>query len=99
MTKHPKKKVTGNPEMEATMTPLEQVVGFKVAEETYDLLNFREQLIVDLLCAGLNQAQIGQIFEVSQPSISASVRRIRVKLALSRFKVILDAREYYRGNR
>jgi DNA-binding NarL/FixJ family response regulator len=74
------------------ITPLEHVVGFKVAEETYDLLSFREQLIVDLLCAGYTHAEVGMVFNVSQPSISSSVRRLRFKLARSKLQIVLQAR-------
>ena len=86
-------------EMYADITPLEKVVGFNVAEETYDLLNFREQLILDLLCAGFTHAEIGDIFDVSQPSISSSVRRLRFKLADGKLQMVLQARELYREGR
>ena len=81
-----------NNDMFAEITPLEKAVGFLVAEETYDLLTFREQLIVDLLCAGYTHAQIGQVFDVSQPSVSSSVRRLRFKLADGKLQMILEAR-------
>lgn len=80
-------------DMQNTITPLESAVGFLVAEETYDLLTLREQLIVDLLCAGWTHAQIGSVFDVSQPSISSSVRRLRFKLADGKLRMILDARQ------
>lgn len=86
-------------EMFAEITPLEKVVGFNVAEETYDLLSFREQLILDMLCAGFTHAEIGNVFDVSQPSISSSVRRLRFKLADSKLKMVLDARALYREGR
>jgi DNA-binding NarL/FixJ family response regulator len=79
-------------DMFKTITPLEQAVGFLVAEETYDLLTLREQLIVDLLCAGWTHAEIGSVFDVSQPSISSSVRRLRFKLADGKLRLILEAR-------
>lgn len=79
-------------DMQNTITPLEAAVGFLVAEETYDLLTLREQLIVDLLCAGWTHAEIGTVFDVSQPSISSSVRRLRFKLADGKLRMILDAR-------
>lgn len=85
--------------MFAEITPLERVVGFNVAEETYDLLSFREQLILDMLCAGFTHAEIGNVFDVSQPSISSSVRRLRFKLADSKLKMVLDARTLYREGR
>jgi DNA-binding NarL/FixJ family response regulator len=79
-------------DMQHSITPLEAAVGFLVAEETYDLLTIREQLIVDLLCAGWTHAEIGSVFDVSQPSISSSVRRLRFKLADGKLRMILDAR-------
>jgi len=79
-------------DMQNVITPLESAVGFLVAEETYDLLTLREQLIVDLLCAGWTHAEIGTVFDVSQPSISSSVRRLRFKLADGKLRLILDAR-------
>lgn len=82
--------------MFGTITPLEVAVGLDVAEEAYDLLNLREQLVVDLLCAGYTHAEIGKVFNVSQPSISSSVRRIRFKLADSKLKMVLETRLFYR---
>lgn len=80
----------------ADITPLESVVGFKIAEVTYDSLNFRDQLIIDLLCAGWNQADIGLLFGVSQPGIAGCIRRIRFKLAQSTLKISLELRQNYR---
>ena len=79
--------------------PLERVVGFAVAEATYDLLNLREQLIIDLLAAEWTQTQIAQLFCVSQPSIASSVRRIRFKLADKQLRMVLDARMHFRETR
>ncbi len=81
------------------ITPLERAVGFMVAEETYDELSIREQLIVDLLCAGWTHAEIGHIFNVSQPSISSSVRRLRYKLADGKLYMILQSRQIYNEGR
>ena len=85
-------------EMRTNRTPLERVVGFETAEETYDLLGFREQLIVDLLIIGWNQAQIADLFGVKAPSISSSVRRIRVKLADSQLRMIMESRVHFRDD-
>lgn len=86
-------------DMYSEITPLEKAVGFSVAEETYDLLTFREQLIVDLLCAGYTHAEIGSVFDVSQPSISSSVRRLRFKLADGKLQMILEARQMLKEGR
>lgn len=77
-------------------SPLGAIVGFDVAEETYDLLTFREQLVIDLLVCGFSQSDIAKVFSVSQPSVSSSVRRIRVKLADSKLKMVLDLRQDFR---
>lgn len=76
----------------AKQTPLEVIFGFQVAEETYDLLNEREQIMIDLLCAGWNQTHIALLFDISQPSVSSAIRRIRFKLANTRMRLILETR-------
>lgn len=80
----------------AVQTPLGSIVGFDVAEETYDLLNIREQIVIDLLVCGFTQSDIAAVFGVSQPSVSSSIRRIRVKLAESKLKTVLDLRVEFR---
>lgn len=80
----------------APPTPLEMVMGFKVAEETYDKLHPRDQIIVDLLCMGFTQEEIGKLFGISQPYVCAIVRRIRSALAQSSLKMILDFRQDFR---
>lgn len=77
-------------------TPLERIIGFKAAEGTYDLLSLREQLILDLLIAGWRHSDIGGLFDITAESITVALRRIRVKLAHSTLKVILDARIAFR---
>ena len=76
----------------AVHTPLEKILGVPVAEETYDLLSLREQIILDLLIVGWHQADIAALFNVRAPSIASSVRRMRFKLADSKLKMILDSR-------
>ena len=76
----------------ATQTPLEKILGIECAEETYGLLNLREQLILDLLIVGWTQSAIAVYFNVRAPSIASSVRRMRFKLANSKLKLILDSR-------
>lgn len=80
----------------AVQTPLEKILGIECAEETYDLLSFREQLILDLLIVGWSQAQIAIYFKVKAPSIASSVRRMRFKLAHSKLRMILDSRQMRR---
>ena len=74
------------------MTPIQRVLGFEAAEELYDTMPMREQLIVDLLMAGWNQTQIAQALDVSQSTISVSHKRIRYHLANSKLRVILESR-------
>lgn len=85
-----------NKDVFCKQSPLEKVAGFKIAEATYDLLTFREQLVIDLLICGFTQSDIAKIFEVSQPSISSTVRRIRIKLADGKLFMVLDSRLEYR---
>lgn len=72
------------------------VVGFDVAEEAYDRLTFREQIVIDLLIEGFSHKQIAHVFGVTQPTITGTVRRIRTKLASSKLKMVLDARQEFR---
>lgn len=80
----------------ASATPLQKVLGFDAAEETYDLLDFREQLIVDLRIAGWSQQEIGDVLGLSQGWISIIFRRIRFKLADSNLRQTLEIRQHYR---
>lgn len=81
----------------AVQTPLEKILGIECAEETYDLLSFREQLILDLLIVGWTQAEIAVYFQVRSPSIASSVRRMRFKLANSKLRMVLDSRQMRRN--
>jgi len=74
------------------MMPLEQAVGFKVAEETYDLLPLKHQLVLDLIIAGWNQSQIARCLGVSQSTISLTHKRIRYTLANSKLRLMLESR-------
>lgn len=77
-------------------TPLEKVVGFEVAEELYDLLDINEQLILDLKIMGVTEHDIGEILGVSQSTVNVLHRQIRVKLADSKLRLILETRQYFR---
>lgn len=77
-------------------TPLQRVLGFEVAEETYDLLDFREQLILDLRIEGWSQEEIGDILGLSQGWVSIIFKRIRFKLATSELRRTLEVRAYYK---
>lgn len=79
-------------------TPLQRVLGFEAAEETYDLLDFREQLIVDLRIEGWSQHEIGEALGLSQGWVSIIFRRIRFKLADSNLRQTLEIRQHYKEN-
>jgi DNA-binding NarL/FixJ family response regulator len=80
----------------AKNTPLQRVLGFEAAEDTYDLLDFREQLIIDLRIEGWSQHEIGAALGLSQGWVSIIFRRIRFKLADSNLRRTLDTRQFYR---
>lgn len=75
-----------------TLTPMEQVLGIAGAEDVYGVLNLREQVVVDLLIAGWNQTEIGEVFQRSQWTINQEVRRIRFKLANTKLRLIAESR-------
>lgn len=77
-------------------TPLQRVLGFEAAEETYDLLDFREQLILDLRIEGWSQHEIGEALGLSQGWVSIIFRRIRFKLADSNLRRTLELRQHYK---
>ena len=80
----------------AVQTPLEKIIGIKCAEETYDQLNIREQVILDLLIVGWTQGDIAAFFEVKPPNISSSLRRIRYRLANGKLHQTLQLRQIMR---
>lgn len=82
---------------QSPLTPLEKAVGIKVAEETYDELSISEQVIVDLLVDQWTHKQIGFVFGLAQPTITAWIRRIRTRLAISTLRLTLDVRATYKN--
>ena len=77
-------------------TPLEKILGFDVSEEIYDMLDFDEQLMIDLLIVGWSQANIALLLGTKQPNINKSVRRIRFKLGDSKLRQHLEIRQEMR---
>ncbi len=77
-------------------TPLQKLLGFEAAEETYDLLDFREQLIVDLRIEGWTHEDIGHALGLSQGWVSIIFKRIRFKLAESNLRRTLEIRQHYK---
>lgn len=78
------------------MTPLQRVVGFDVAEETYDLLPELSQVILDLKIEGWNDSDIARVLGMPRVTVIDMFRRARHFLANSKMKMILEARIYYR---
>ena len=81
-----------------TVTPLERAVGFAVSEKTYDLLNFTEQLMVDLKIEGFEDITIAQLFGWDARMVVKTMRSIRTKLAMSELKFHLEMKVYYKEN-
>lgn len=77
-------------------TPLAYVVGFNTAEETYDKLTLKEQLIIDLLILDWKQSDIAEVMECSRHNVFMLVHSIRVKLANEKLRQILEMRAEYR---
>lgn len=93
----PRKSAAANLPLEhEAPTPLASVVGFNVAEETYDCLTMREQLIVDLLILDWKQSDVAEVMEISRHEVFMRVHSIRVKLANSKLRDILEMRNEYR---
>lgn len=93
----PRKSAAANLPLEhEAPTPLAMVIGFNVAEETYDRLTLREQLILDLLILDWKQTDIADVMEVSRHEVFMRVHSIRVKLANSKLRDILEMRGEYR---
>lgn len=78
------------------MTPLQRVVGFDVAEETYDLLPLTAQIILDLKIEGYNDSDIARVLGIPRVTAIDMFRRARSLLAESKMKMVLESRVYYR---
>ncbi len=77
-------------------TPLQRIIGSLAAEADYDLLDFREQLIIDLLLDDWTQTDIGFVMGVSQGWVSICFHRIRFKMAKSYLRRTLEIRSHYK---
>lgn len=78
------------------MTPLQRIVGFDVAEETYDGLPFLTQIILDLKIEGYNDSDIARVLGMPRVTVIDTFRRARSFLANSKMKLVLETRVYYR---
>lgn len=89
----------GNPVQDnkpSPLTPLQSILGFDAAEELYDLLDLREQIIIDLKIAGWSQHEIGETLGLSQGWVSILFRRSRYKLANSKLLHTLEIRQHFK---
>jgi len=77
-------------------TPLQRLVGFEVAEETYDMLPFTAQIILDLKIEGWNDSDIARALNIPRVTCIDIFRRARYFLADSNMKKVLESRVYYR---
>lgn len=75
------------------VTPLQSVVGFNAAEEIYDELDFRDQLILDLMMCGWPQQAVAKLFGMSQGTLSVTFKGIRLKLANTTLMMKIQARQ------
>lgn len=80
----------------AGSTPLQRILGMTAAEQDYDKLDFREQLIIDLMICGYTQEEIGNVLNLSQGWVSIIFRRIRFKMADSQLRQTLEIRQHMR---
>jgi DNA-binding NarL/FixJ family response regulator len=78
-------------------SPLAILVGFEVANELYDLLSLREQIVLDLLIENCSQSEIARVLGLGKTSISVTVQSIRIKLAKSKLHDLLETRATYRS--
>lgn len=79
-------------------TPLQRVVGFEVAEETYDLLPLFAQLILDCKIEGYTEQDIAAALGLAQSTVNDTFKRARYALLKSKLRLILESRLYYREN-
>lgn len=77
-------------------TPLQTILGFDAAEEVYDTLDLREQLIIDLKIAGWSQHEIGECLGLSQGWVSILFRRARYTLANSKLIQTIEVRQHFK---
>lgn len=77
-------------------TPLQNLLGFDVAEEVYDQLPFLVQIILDLKIEGWNDSDIARGLGMPRVTVIDTFRRARHTLIKSKLKLVLDTRVYYR---
>ena len=77
-------------------TPLQKVLGFEVAEEIYDMLPLRAQLIIDLKIEGYTTREIAQALDIGQMTVQDTFIKARHSLLRSKMHLILESRVHYR---
>ena len=82
--------------MTAIVTPLQRVVGFHVSEQTYDLLDFTEQVVLDLMIEGWQNIDIAQLLGIRETKVKQIMIVIRAKLAGSMLYHHLEMKTYYK---
>lgn len=75
-------------------TPLQQVVGFDVAEEIYDNLPLSSQVIIDLRMAGFTLQDIAKCLGLPYTTVYDNLTRSRFHLA--KLKLTLEVRQFYK---
>jgi DNA-directed RNA polymerase specialized sigma24 family protein len=82
--------------MKLEQTPLQKILGFELAEEIYDLLPLRAQVIIDLKIEGYTEQEIAQALDVAQSTISDTLKKARHVLVKSKLHLILESRQHYK---
>jgi predicted transcriptional regulator len=85
-----------NKELRLEQTPLEKILGFEAAEETYDMLPLLAQIILDLRIEGYTEKDIANVLGVAQSTVSLTIKRSRVALLQSKLYLVLELRAHYK---
>lgn len=83
-------------ELKLVPTPLQKILGFEVAEEIYDLLPIKAQLILDLKIEGYSTRQIAAALGMRQTTVQDTFMKSRHILLRSKLHLILESRQFYR---
>jgi predicted DNA-binding protein YlxM (UPF0122 family) len=75
-------------------TPLQEIVGFDVAEEIYDQLPLSSQTILDLKMSGFSTQQIADCIGIPYTTVYDNL--VRSRFYLAKLKLTLEIRQYYK---
>lgn len=78
-----------------SITPLQRVLGFDVAEEIYDELPFMAQIIIDLKIEGYTDSDIARCLNMPRTTVVDTFRRARNSVAMQKMKLVLETRVHY----